>query len=164
MNVWGHPNRGIPLLPKALSLAGLLPLVTGAALLLPSMQNISAQLGLNHASIIMICGAYAGMIVAFLGGIHWGVALNMSKAPSHRSSAVSSNALFIWSNVVALTGCLAFFDMRLAILALLVQWAMDAWLTQQSLVPHWWLKLRSIVSPIAIVSIFFISHSESLLK
>lgn len=81
----------VPLSPVALRLgyAGLLPFVLGALL----VWLVDAE---AHPYVVLALSAYAGVIVSFLGGIHWGVAFR-DGAPS----------LFVWGVVPSLVAWLA---------------------------------------------------------
>jgi hypothetical protein len=68
------PERPLPAWALRLGYAGLLPYVGGAALVWlvwPEVQPLVAQ-GLS---------AYAALIISFLGGIHWGLAMRASEPP-----------------------------------------------------------------------------------
>jgi hypothetical protein len=71
--VW--PSPGPSVTAKLLGRAGLLPFVTGAVLCWWGPPAWHAQAGLALA-------AYAAVIVSFLGGIHWGLAMRQTPAPS----------------------------------------------------------------------------------
>ena len=70
---------------------GLLPFVLGA--LLVWVVNAEA-----HPYAALALSAYAGVIVSFLGGIHWGLAFRMTAPPA---------TLFIWGVVPSLVAWLA---------------------------------------------------------
>ena len=74
-----------------LSHLGLLPFVLGA--LLVWVVNAEA-----HPYAALALSAYAGVIVSFLGGIHWGLAFRMTAPPA---------TLFIWGVVPSLVAWLA---------------------------------------------------------
>ena len=74
-----------------LSHLGLLPFVLGA--LLVWVVNAEA-----HPYATLALSAYAGVIVSFLGGIHWGLAFRMTAPPA---------TLFIWGVVPSLVAWLA---------------------------------------------------------
>lgn len=71
---------------------GLAPFVLGAVLV---------WLGLEpdlHAFVTQALSAYAGLIVSFLGGIHWGLGFRMTAPPA---------TLFVWGVVPSLVAWLA---------------------------------------------------------
>jgi hypothetical protein len=77
---------------RALGHLGLLPFVLGALLV---WVGLPAE---PHAFVTLALSAYAGLIVSFLGGIHWGMALRHSAPPA---------SLFIWGVVATLVAWLA---------------------------------------------------------
>lgn len=77
---------------RLLGHAGLLPFVLGALLV---WVGLAPDL---HAFVTLALSAYAGIIVSFLGGIHWGLAFRHSAPPA---------SLFIWGVVPSLVGWLA---------------------------------------------------------
>ena len=70
---------------------GLVPFVLGALL----VWVVNAQ---AHPYATLALSAYAAVIVSFLGGIHWGLALRMTAPPA---------TLFIWGVVPSLVAWLA---------------------------------------------------------
>lgn len=81
----------VPLSPVALRLgyAGLLPFVAGALL----VWLVDAE---AHPYTVLALSAYAGVIVSFLGGIHWGVAFRDG-----------TPGLFVWGVVPSLVAWVA---------------------------------------------------------
>ena len=77
---------------RLLGHAGLLPFVLGALLV---WVGLAPDL---HAFVTLALSAYAGLIVSFLGGIHWGLAFRHSAPPA---------SLFIWGVVPSLVAWLA---------------------------------------------------------
>lgn len=77
---------------RLLGHAGLLPFVLGALLV---WVGLAPDL---HAFVTLALSAYAGIIVSFLGGIHWGLAFRHSAPPA---------SLFIWGVLPALVAWLA---------------------------------------------------------
>jgi hypothetical protein len=72
--------------------AGLLPFGLGALLV---WVRLAPEL---HAFVTAAMSAYAGLIVSFLGGIHWGLAFRQTAPPA---------SLFVWGVVPALLAWLA---------------------------------------------------------
>ncbi len=160
MNVWGNPHRGIPLLPKLLTFAGAIPLLTAVILMLPYFAFIRAQLDLGTAAIHHLGIAYMAIITAFLGGSYWGIALTLCKQTAHRSYHISPNLLFIWSNAVALISWGGLLIEHLLVAALLAQWMADAWLVRQGLLPQWWIHLRNMISPLVIALLICLIYGQ----
>ena len=79
-----------------LSHLGLLPFVLGALLIWVSVwTGLAPDL---HDFVTKSLSAYSGLMVSFLGGIHWGLALRMTAPPA---------TLFIWGVVPSLVAWLA---------------------------------------------------------
>ena len=121
---------------------GLLPFVGGAALVW--VVNAEAQ---PYATLAL--AGYAAVIVSFLGGIHWGVALRQT-APAA--------SLFIWGVLPSLVAWLAV--MMPASAGLVVQgvmlvacYAVDRRVYPQQGLAHW-LTLRFRLSAVAALSCF----------
>ena len=130
--------------PWALRLgyAGLLPFVTGALLvwLVREEAHPYATLGLS---------AYAAVIVSFLGGIHWGLAMRQSQP---------SPSLFVWGVVPSFPAWVAVMMPPSAGLVihgtmLLVCYAVDRRVYPAQGVSHW-LTLRFRLSTVAALSCF----------
>lgn len=82
-----HPSR----IALQLGYAGLLPFVLGAALVWLVWPEA-------HPYATLALSAYAGAIVSFLGGIHWGIAFRESQPPA---------SLFVWGVVPSLLAWVA---------------------------------------------------------
>lgn len=131
-----------PRLARQLGAAGLIPFVLGAALIwlvYPEAQPL----------VTLAMAGYAACIVAFLGGIHWGLAMRAGQhEPAH----------FGWSVVpplVAAVGVLmpAYAGLVLLGAMLLVCYAVDRkLLAEQGL--NAWLTLRFRLSAVASLSCF----------
>ncbi|WP_374567920.1 DUF3429 domain-containing protein [Ideonella sp.] len=131
-----------PRLARQLGAAGLIPFVLGAALIwlvYPEAQPL----------VTLAMAGYAACIVAFLGGIHWGLAMRAGQhEPAH----------FGWSVVpplVAAVGVLmpAYAGLVLLGAMLLVCYAVDRkLLVEQGL--NAWLTLRFRLSAVASLSCF----------
>ncbi len=131
-----------PRLARQLGAAGLIPFVLGAALIW--LVYPEAQPYVTAATAV-----YAGCIVAFLGGIHWGLAMRAGhNEPAH----------FGWSVVPPLVAVLGIMMPPYAGLALLgamllVCYAVDRkLLAEQGL--NAWLTLRFRLSAVASLSCF----------
>ena len=83
----------------ALGLAGLLPFVAGAAgLVWPAVLTWPASLVPGGAA--QVLAAYAAVIVSFLGGIHWGLA--MQRPERSQGPAGQGTARWLWGVVPSL--------------------------------------------------------------
>lgn len=127
---------------RLLGHAGLIPFVAGA--LLTWVVNAEA---LPHVSRAL--SVYAGLIVSFLGGIHWGLAFRLSAPPA---------SLLVWGVVPSLIAWLAVLmpaDAGLVVhgVMLLVCYGVDRRVyPAQGIGP--WLTLRFRLSAVAAVSCF----------
>lgn len=63
-----HAQPGLPPRARLLGYAGLLPFVAGALLVWLVRDDV-------HPYVAMALATYAALIVSFLGGIHWGLAM-----------------------------------------------------------------------------------------
>jgi hypothetical protein len=77
-----------------LGYAGLVPFVLGA-LLLWVLVLVRAE---AHSFAALALSAYAALILSFLGGIHWGLALRLTAPPA---------SLFVWGVVPSLVAWMA---------------------------------------------------------
>ncbi|WP_119153762.1 DUF3429 domain-containing protein [Caldimonas tepidiphila] len=144
--VLSPPDSPPPLNPVALKLghAGLIPFVLGAALVWLTSQDPESQyyaaLGLS---------AYAGLIVSFLGGIHWGLAFRQP---------VPSPLPFAWGVVPSLLGWVGIVMPPYAGLVVLGAALVACYLVDRKLYPEQgmgrWLTLRFRLTAIASLCCF----------
>ena len=121
---------------------GLLPFVLGAALVWVVKFEV-------HGFVTQALSAYAGIILSFLGGIHWGFAFRRSAAPA---------SLFVWGVVPSLLAWIAVTmppnaGLVLHGLMLLVCYAVDRRVYPVQGAAHW-LTLRFRLSTVAALSCF----------
>ncbi len=126
----------------ALGIAGLLPFVVGAVGLwfFPSAWFGLAALGLL---------AYAAVIVSFLGGIHWGLAMPLAQVKKRRS-------LLIWGVLPSLLAWAALllnsaWGLLLMAASLLLCYVVDCQI-YRSLRLGGWLGLRALLTFVAVLS------------
>jgi hypothetical protein len=134
----------IPIPARLLGLTGLLPFWACAAVAAFG-QGAWAAAGL-HAQI-----AYGAVILTFLGGVHWGVALRMEATPSW--------ARLGWSVTPSLLGWAALLMPPLPALALLaaglaIALAVDLKTLGEPVAPRWYAALRRILTAGALASLF----------
>lgn len=135
--------------PTALRLgyAGLIPFVGGA--LLVWLVQPDAQPPEAHPFVVLSLSAYAAVIISFLGGIHWGLAMRHSEPPA---------ALLWWGVVPSLVAWVAVMmppegGLVIQGLMLLACYAVDRRLYPgQGAAP--WLVLRFRLSAVAAFSCF----------
>jgi hypothetical protein len=133
--------------PRWLTFAGAIPFIAcSAALWLAPNQYRSFT--------VSILTAYAAVILSFLGGIQWGMAVNVLDA-----APKSARNMFLLSVVPSLLawGMLLLPEPRsrilVAIFLFAFVWVIDALLNVQKLIPPWFFKLRSMISAIVIVNL-----------
>jgi len=140
-----EPPTYHPPLPDAARLLGhlgLVPFVLG--MLLVWVVNAEA-----HPYATLALSAYAGVIVSFLGGIHWGLGFRLTAPPA---------VLFVWGVVPSLVAWLAVMMPASAALVvhgvmLIVCYAVDRRLYPMQGVAHW-LTLRFRLSAVASMCCF----------
>jgi Protein of unknown function (DUF3429) len=133
--------------PRWLTFAGAIPFIAcSAALWLAPNQY--------RGFAVNVLTAYAAVILSFLGGIQWGMAVNLID-----SAPKSARNMFLLSVVPSLLawGMLLLPESRSRILVTIFLfafvWVIDALLNVQKLIPPWFFKLRSIITVIVIVSL-----------
>ncbi|MBX2868540.1 MAG: DUF3429 domain-containing protein [Acidiferrobacterales bacterium] len=136
-------NAVIPVPALILGLAGLIPFV-GLAIF-----SISVD-GLIRSEVIFALIAYGAVILSFLGGVHWGVALGL---PEHLNWP-----RLIVSVVPSLLGWTALLiadyqAMTLLILSLIAMLVVDIAAARRAVFPRWYLRLRWILTAVACVSL-----------
>lgn len=131
----------VPVYPRWLGAAGLLPFVALAILVwVPGEhQTLAAQALL----------AYGAVILAFVGALHWGLAMSLQPA-QHALAA----RMYVWSVVPALLAWVALLLPAAWAVAILLaglwgQYAQDRRLHRTGILPHWYLPLRLVLTSVA---------------
>ncbi len=146
-------EKKIPFTPLVLTWLGFIPF-----LLAPIFLYFT---GMEQSIVMRFIEVYAVVILAFLGGIDWGMATMQAKDRN-------IGPLIIWSIIPAVAAWLIYvFNVGLLLeyLAILyiLQWYVNYQTFSKGLCPYWYLKLRSIISPVVIVFIlitsFLLYHS-----
>jgi hypothetical protein len=130
-----------------LTFAGAIPFIAcSAALWLAPNQYRSFT--------VNILTAYAAVILSFLGGVQWGMAINLiDTAPK------SARNIFLLSVVPSLLAWAMLLlpepktRILVAIFLFAFVWVIDALLNVQKLIPPWFFKLRSMITAIVIASL-----------
>jgi len=132
--------------PRWLTLSGAIPFIACSAALWLAPPAYRA-----FATIVLT--SYAAVILSFLGGIQWGLAVNLiDTAPK------SARTMFLLSVVPSLLAwamlLLPASSSRIIVAMCLFAfvWVVDALLNLQKLIPAWYFKLRSIITVIVITS------------
>ncbi|HHT00525.1 MAG TPA: DUF3429 domain-containing protein [Thiomicrospira sp.] len=140
---------------RTLTYLGTLPFWYGA-LFAFDLAPLSQQITINFSEVLI---GYAAVILSFIAGIHWGVALSyLTAGHVAPKKSYETIALFICSNVIALWAwamllwtptSVAFFGLALAFVCLIfVDWK---WANFSNSQPWFW-KLRWHASSVAILS------------
>jgi len=129
----------------ALSLAGILPFIVPVFWLL--FANEDQEL-VARAQFYMV--AYGAIILSFLGGVRWGVAINNNHTTHLLWSAVPS--LIAWGCLLAPTP----YQLPALTFGFFAQWLWDYRSTKQSFMPPWFGRLRSFISS-CVISLFILS-------
>ncbi|MDE3059421.1 MAG: DUF3429 domain-containing protein [Pseudomonadota bacterium] len=107
------------------------------------------------SAVVEVLLTYAAVVISFLGGIHWGVAVTQYAAK--RNIAHMLIAEGVWPSLVA-WGVLFFGDTytKLLVLTLLYTfvWTIDSLLYNNDMIPQWFFNVRCIVTPIVVVSLY----------
>jgi hypothetical protein len=124
--------------------AGLLPFVAGAAL----VWFVTAE---AHPYVVLALAAYAALIVSFLGGIHWGLAMRSA-------TALPPMPLLLWGVSPSLLAWPALLMPPSAGLPLLGLLLVVCYVVDRKLYPRFgagaWLGLRFRLSAVAAISCF----------
>ncbi|QEL12733.1 DUF3429 domain-containing protein [Kushneria phosphatilytica] len=134
-----------PRLPLGLGLAGLLPFVLCAAVVVLA--------GLPWQAIAMQAFLYySAVILSFLGGIHWGVAMSLDQGGSTefngRMVMAMAPSLIAWPSLML--------DARFALLALMAGFLLVRLYERQSdsvaRLPGWYLALRTLLTVVVVLT------------
>ena len=135
-------NESPPDIPRLLGWTGLIPFIV-AALGTHSNDDSLALYGFLGGT------AYGAVILSFLGAVHWGLAM-LDKRSAY---------WYVWSVTPALFGfaCLLIFDVETRIIALMplfgLAWLVDRHAATYGLLPNWYMRLRSILTTGALISL-----------
>jgi hypothetical protein len=128
-----------PLLAQRLSYAGLIPFVAGALLGWLVFPYPDA-----HAFVVDALAAYAALIISFLGGIHWGLAMRAEAPGPHAFRWAVVPSLVAWLGVIMP----AYAGLVVLGVMLVVCYQVDRRLYVESGLGHW-LTLRFRLSAVA---------------
>ena len=129
-------------IPGFLGLAGLIPF---------GLAAIGTHSGIETFVLYGFVGGstYGAIILSFLGAVHWGLAMQEDRNPYW----------YFWSITPALLGfaSLLIFDVEIRIITLIplfgVAWLVDRKATNHSLIPNWYMRLRTILTSGAVISL-----------
>jgi hypothetical protein len=129
-----------------LGAAGLLPFVFGAI----ALWSLPADF---HSHVRQWILGYAMVILAFVGALHWGVAMQTRQAATSRVWTAAG-----WSVLPALVAWLALaLDAPTALRMLagmfVLDYVMDRWLARNFTVPPWYLRLRGSLTAVVVAAL-----------
>jgi hypothetical protein len=136
-------NRPLPMLATLLGLAGLLPFI-GCGLAALGPQGDRATLALV---------AYGAVILAFLGGVHWGFALEdpIGRAERQRLVLGVAPALIGWVALLLAIAVDLASGLGLLLLGVLGTTAVEARARRVGLIPRGYMLLRYGLSTVVVV-------------
>lgn len=129
----------------ALSLAGILPFIVPVFWLYFANEDRALVM---RAHLYMV--AYGAIILSFLGGIRWGIAINDSRTNHLIGSVVPS--LIAWACLLAPTP----YQLPALTFGFCAQWFWDYRSTKQGSLPSWFGHMRSFIS-LCVISLFVLS-------
>lgn len=126
-----------PRLPRWLGLAGLLPQLAAAAVVLSGDGPL-------HFSALALGYAYAALILSFLGGLWWGIAASRPDAPAWLWVAAIAPSLVALATALPWALGEPWPGPSLVVLgvALIAALGVDLLLARGRLTPPWWMSLR----------------------
>lgn len=98
---------------------------------------------------------YSAVILSFLGGVHWGVAISNYAFDKHLANRLVAESvipsLLAW-------GALLYAELHIQLLVLTVLftsiWAIDSMLVARKIIPMWFFEIRCIITPVVVVSLY----------
>ena len=137
-----NPGDAGPEIPRFLGWAGLIPFGVAA---------LCTHSGVDGLVLYGFLGGtgYAAIILAFLGAVHWGLAMQSNR----------HNYWYIWAVTPSLlaTITLMLFDAQWRLVALIplfgLVWSVDMQAAQRGLFPGWYMALRTQLTIGAIISL-----------
>jgi hypothetical protein len=135
-------------LPLSLMAAATLPFVGLSA-------SVPLHLFSNARPIVELLLTYAAVIISFLGGIHWGIAVTQFAQKRRIANLLVAES--VWPSLIA-WGVLFYGEIytQLLVLTLLYAfvWGIDSLLYSNDIIPQWFFNLRCVITPIVVVSLY----------
>lgn len=138
-------DHAIPAGPLVLGLAGLAPFIAlslAVALQHPRLLGLDAGFAL---------AGYGAVILSFLGGVHWGLAMRHPSAQTRARLYALAVAPALWAWAGLLVGGAA--GLATLAIGLAVHGAVDASLSGRFAAPRWYGRLRLLLSTIATIAV-----------
>ena len=130
-------------LARLLGYAGLIPFVVFSIATWVSLPGVTDP----H----VILTSYAAMILAFMGAIHWGVAMTRDSAIANAELGLSVlPALLAWLALLIST-LLAYGLLMLGFAVL--YWA-DSYTDHRGILPKWYLPMRKVLTAVVLLCLF----------
>lgn len=111
-------------------------------------------IGMTEGQSLAVALAYGGLMLSFLGGIRWGIALGAVNEPQRAREMIGGA-------VPVLTGLAAFFlappiGLSLIIIGLFVQALADVMSADRGALPGWFGRLRALLTVLAVIPLILI--------
>ncbi len=102
----------------------------------------------------MLAHTYGAVIVGFLAGIQWGVALNQIQ---HKGYFILSNLLTLlaWFSLFTFA---SFNGVMMVAVAIILAWVIDKNAYRSGLIPEWFWLLRTNISTLVLVILFLLLY------
>ena len=138
---------------RILTYSGAIPFVMIAVLAVTGPLE-TASFDARHVLLI-----YSALIVSFLAGMHWHIALTQEDAPRHLMLLTNAFVLAAWGTVFISFSFISWFIFALLMVKLL---AIDRLLLRAELLPPWFYTLRRHVSLIVVISLMVVGYHDAL--
>lgn len=130
-------------LARLLGYAGLVPFIVFSVATWVSLPGVTDP----HTILI----SYAAMILAFMGAIHWGVAMTKESAIANAELGLSVlPALLAW--LTLLISLLLAYGLLMLGFAVLY-WA-DSYTNRRGILPEWYLPMRTVLTAVVLLCLF----------
>lgn len=129
-------------LARIMGFGGLVPFIVCPALMYFGGGGVAITALFAHA-------VYAGVILSFVGAVHWGLAMREDRSPYW----------YVWSIIPAILGWLAIIllDIQFSLVALAIgftlSWSVDRQAHARGLIPNWYMTMRHILTTGATISL-----------
>ena len=140
-------------IPLSFMIVSTLPfIVLSLAISTHLMHFVSFAVGMKLMAALLV---YIAVFTSFLGGIHWGIAINQYNRNRKIANLLTLESML---PVIIAWGVLFFNDTNMQLLALALlyafMWAVDSILYNLDIIPQWFFNLRCVVTPIVVVSLY----------
>ncbi|WP_169391348.1 DUF3429 domain-containing protein [Stappia stellulata] len=146
-------ERPAPRLSRVLGYAGLLPFLAGAVYLTAAAFRFADAQAVALATMALV--VYGALILSFLGGVRWGIAVVGARV---------DGAVFAWSVIPALGGWVATllapnWGLLLLACGFLIQGGWDYRAGEDGTLPQWYVTLRRRLTVIVVASLLVAAGS-----